>query len=1023
MNIASIRPNPALYVLIALTLMNIISCVSPSAPYRLLSDEVISTIKSPPYSEEQVQHAQSTLRRRISARLSETAIQSELKSFACLIVSQSLDKMTARGELAPSEIPCSYNPQQRCPHRCKRSRLPRSFRLPVEYTSVAQRHDHILWDELSALSDSGANTQWERYLTDCLSCQRASEVKRMVCLRDVGGVELTAERTEHKALDRWLNQCSSLRDPEVKALITYRAHMLTPSEDLSYPLKVDSLTEELQERLTTRAMIGEAMRLLRGSLDGERIAALLKTELAQSSANESWLKLKEHLRRRLDAPLMPCLEHGLETCTVTGQITLARDQAPRYLEECTLCEHRDVVETWRSGINLGLEPVWRSHQSKSTQALVRHRSPSSLIINEDHTLTRLSLSSPQDRLKWRQKLQSTDHQSSNKRNLHLWSPRFKMISSPQEAGYPLILSSNHRALYGVDPDSGELRWTHRYPFTRDGKLVPCLTIDPLPSGLLSGPLSNGGAICYKKSATHLLNHLGELSLKLTCPDPRGCGSLIALRKLNKSPLNSEAFLLMSHPSVKGNGVTLTKYNLSELSLLQEIESREPTAVNQLNGVWLSSQVMTAPLDDSGESAVFFVGVKKDRRKLSLHLIDLKSNQELWRASLSGLSLVHRPSLTIDQTTNMPLLGVLTDRNFTAYRIDQGERIYNEKLALRNRTPSQRAITASRALSWQSIGETLIVLHPLNRRLYVKDSSKPLSRRSIQIDTLSADASLSSIDTQWVISSPSEGKVYGVPPLLDQVIWTWEIQPYKQLNLSRDWALFVHPEGASLYRVIPKSLDEIARSRPPAEPLSPCALGDRWDCLISGDQVLGINTEDKDRSRSQSLVQWFQLMTQARSFEEAQLSKMDAMMTQGSWAVACQWGLPQACTRMGMFAELGFYSRSPGELPTGVPALRTAYQYYEHAAQQGDPLGSERSAVLLERGQGIPQDYVKARRSYFEACEAGYPYSCARWGFLNELGLGGAIKLTTAITAYQRACKEGSKWSCDRLNQDKLRQLY
>ena len=237
-----------------------------------------------------------------------------------------------------------------------------------------------------------------------------------------------------------------------------------------------------------------------------------------------------------------------------------------------------------------------------------------------------------------------------------------------------------------------------------------------------------------------------------------------------------------------------------------------------------------------------------------------------------------------------------------------------------------------------------------------------------------------------------------------------------MDLSRNWALLQSPSHLQLYKVQPRSLDEIAKNPTFIKRSSDCALGDRWDCLIQGDALLNIETSHNFTQRQNELMAWFKLVSHARSFEQAKLTKIEAMIAQSAWSAACQWGVAAGCTRLGLFAELGFYSTEPGEPSSGVTKLKDASDYYKRGANLGDAFAKERRGYLLEHGRGIPQDYVKARHAYFSACESGLPYSCARWGFLNELGLGGAPQYATALTAYKRACKDGSAWACERLKQ-------
>ena len=375
------------------------ACATPYAPYQRLSDEQLASLVSPPYSRAQVQQAQIVFRQRQTARLKESKVEQELKYLACLMVKQSLDPTSTDGKQAPDKIPCLSQPQRSCNHECKRSRLPRDLILPIEYKQIAKSHDQVLWEDLEIISKSGGQAKWANYLKRCLICKHSTQVKRLICLRDVKKIELTAKRVQHSELDRWLNQCESSTDPEVQALISYRNHMLTPPEDLSYPLIVDKLSEVLQAHLSHHARIGEAIRLLRGPLNAPAIRTLLAEKSTSAIQDPKWLELQKNLKRRLDAPLMPCLEHGVNTCFTVDQIQQSRLDSRRYVAECKLCEYKSEINQFRAYMSLGLEPIWSAHQGINSQAQLS-LSPPRLTIKEDNTLSHLSLIRQNERLKW-----------------------------------------------------------------------------------------------------------------------------------------------------------------------------------------------------------------------------------------------------------------------------------------------------------------------------------------------------------------------------------------------------------------------------------------------------------------------------------------------------------------------------------------------------------------------------------------------------------------------------------------------
>ena len=1039
-----------IFRLVGLILLS--ACAAPQTPYHLLSDEVVSSIKSPPYSIEQVKQAQDTLRYRLNSRLSETTIQSDLKSFACLIVAQKLDPSTARGSLAPSELPCTFNSKKKCAHHCKQSRLPREILLPKEYQPVAHRHDEILWQDLNALLDSGMAIQWERYLTNCLTCKRSTEAKKLVCLRDLNQVNLSSERIDHDPLDRWLNQCSSVNDPEIQALTEYRKFMLTSPEDLTYPLHLENLPSSLHKNLTTRAIIGEGLRLINGPLNGEAIKKLLQTTAEQNLDNKEWLAIRKKLRRRIDSPLMPCLEHGLDTCTGREQIQLSRKQAALYLRECVLCEHKEALTKWQSQISLGLAPLWQSQENIPTKALLKANFPSALLIHENHSITRLNLESDTEHLVWSNYITERTAEKSI-----LW-PLSLHLKQPNITAPPVVLASDSRSLVGFQPSSGEKLWSYRYPFNNAGQLNPCLHVDPIPGSLLPGVLKQGGALCYHQQTAYLLNSYGEKTVALNCPSADGCGDLftvITSKTLSQSadpkndPKKSEqdlkkqkgdvavndalktyVIMTLPHPPQDGKTTKIENYlHLYELnhipkdrvSVVLDLKKRPPlievSSIPNLDPSWHGLLALHA--SHFTNNMAHLVTVQTDRNNLQVNLINLHTKQVIWRKKLKGKTLLRQPSFRkiILEQQQQNTIAFLSDREFSIFTLG-GRPIYQE--ALPTKVYSKEALRQSlkKPLSWEKFGAQLLVLHPFNKKLYYGTKEQKLSKMNVGFEHLALDSYLTSIDGQWVVISPKTGHVYGITPQLDQVIWKWAIDPFKRVTLSSDWALFQFKNQASLFKVYPQSKEELAKKQKDDKP-SACSLGDRWACLSQGDQLINLKHSPDHNEQTQKLIEWYNKARKTLSLEKMSLTKVDAMIAQSSWHMSCNWGIAQACSRLGMFAELGFYTDKAGELSQGVPYLNKAYQHYTRAGQLGDHFAFERLGDLYEQGLGIGQNYLKARQSYFRACESGYAFACSRWGFLNELGLGGKKQLSTAIIAYQKACKLGSKWSCDRMKEQEL----
>ena len=1010
------------------------ACATPYAPYQRLSDEQLAALISPPYSRAQVQQAQIVFKQRQNARLQQSKVEQELKYLACLMVKQSLDPTSTDGKQAPERIPCLSQPKRSCNHECKRSRLPRDLVLPVEYNQVAQRHDQVLWEDLEIISKSGGQTKWANYLKRCLICKHSAQVKRLICLRDVKSIKLTAKRIQHSDLDSWLNQCENSIDPEVQALIAYRKYMLTPPEDIEYPLVVQNLSDLLQVDLSTRASIGEAIRLLRGPLDAKAIRTLLNAKSTMGIQDPKWPKLSKNLKRRLDAPLMPCLEHGIDTCFTTDQIQQSRAESRRYISECKLCEYQSEVNHFRAYMALDLEPTWSSHQGVKSQAHLS-LSPPRLTIKEDDELSHLSLIRQDDRLKWRK-----DFNLNTNQVLSLEHTPTKKLMSKQASLRGQVIVNTPQALYGIDMSSGITRWTHRHAFNKKGQFRSCQKTQILPAHTLSS-LNDDGIICWRQKEISILNHFGETTLKLSCPQAN-CNEFLGVFNHPPKPLpdnkqvNTQStlteFLLFGHHQKN------TKQQLLHVYPLQtQPESDQKLIIDSINidflqGTWLSAQFITAQSqsetlnktdsDHAKSSPKLLLVESLPKRKLKLHLIKLNSGQRLWSQVLTGRRLLQKPSVKWSDSDQKSTIAVLTDRGFYGFDLTTGSKLLSESIRLKKSSQEALAKAIEKPVSWASVGARVILLHTLNNALYYSQPKPQLKAQSLSFVNLDPQSYLSSIDHQWLVISPNTGRVIGLPPQLDQVVWEWNLQPFKSLILSQDWALVSQEQSAQLFKVFAlssaentqKKQNKIKQVSSASSSSSACSRGDRWDCLIQGDALIAIANELSLKDRNIAIQTWFKSLKQQPPSAVINLGKVDALVAQGAWSSACQWGLAYACTRLALLAELGFYSSVVDETTQTVVDYPSAYRYYQKGSALGDLFATERSGALLELGQGVTQNYEKARDSYFKACEAGYAYSCARWGFLNELGLGGTKKKAVAISAYQKACHHGSKWACERV---------
>jgi hypothetical protein len=475
--------------------------------------------------------------------------------------------------------------------------------------------------------------------------------------------------------------------------------------------------------------------------------------------------------------------------------------------------------------------------------------------------------------------------------------------------------------------------------------------------------------------------------------------------------------------------------LSQLDLMtSDIEQRSSLSIPGPSRIWQSVSDVSWALPKSSPG---LFTLRTRRGQLIAHLVDARSGEEIWRKSLGRDRLLQQPTAhLIDQTQAQSMsekrasgvIGVLMGKRFVILSLIDGSIIRSERLSLRGRLKSALLSAAlEKSVSWDLRGGNLTVLHPLHRRLYMSTGDQPLRKRSLAFKRLSPRASLQTLHDQWVVTSPDFGEVFGVTPQGDRVAWTWRRDPFISLKLGPRWALFHHANMTQLSSVFPLSSDELSRQAP-SEQTSLCAAGDRWECMISGDELIGIDPQLDLKRRPALIRSWFEDQRDQISYSRRVNSHLtgppspsipkplDALQAQSQWSSACQWGIAEACTRLGMLAELGLTSKQLDIPPTGIPSLRQAFKYYQRADRIGDPLASERLGEMNEKGLGTAQNYQRARVAYFKACESSLqlPHSCAQWGRLNELGLGGPIRLVTARTAYHRACQADVEWACQRL---------
>ena len=85
---------------------------------------------------------------------------------------------------------------------------------------------------------------------------------------------------------------------------------------------------------------------------------------------------------------------------------------------------------------------------------------------------------------------------------------------------------------------------------------------------------------------------------------------------------------------------------------------------------------------------------------------------------------------------------------------------------------------------------------------------------------------------------------------------------------------------------------------------------------------------------------------------------------------------------------------------------------EIKANQGDAESQFMLGYLYDTGDGVKQDYTKARQWYEKAAAQEYVNAQGMLGVMYELGVGVERNITTAKEWFKRACDNGDQRGCD-----------
>jgi hypothetical protein len=102
-------------------------------------------------------------------------------------------------------------------------------------------------------------------------------------------------------------------------------------------------------------------------------------------------------------------------------------------------------------------------------------------------------------------------------------------------------------------------------------------------------------------------------------------------------------------------------------------------------------------------------------------------------------------------------------------------------------------------------------------------------------------------------------------------------------------------------------------------------------------------------------------------------------------------------------------------PSLVRGQLSTERLYQEACDAGDASSCGVFALMLETGDGIPQDLPRAARLYERACVLGAFAGCVNLGLLYEAGTGVPQDIGRARLLHVLACQGGEPLGCERLD--------
>ena len=149
-----------------------------------------------------------------------------------------------------------------------------------------------------------------------------------------------------------------------------------------------------------------------------------------------------------------------------------------------------------------------------------------------------------------------------------------------------------------------------------------------------------------------------------------------------------------------------------------------------------------------------------------------------------------------------------------------------------------------------------------------------------------------------------------------------------------------------------------------------------------------------------------------AFSNAQAAEYDAAVVKG-WKARAERGDASAQCLLAMCYDLSNCEGIPHDYVK-------ARKWYEKAAAQGDADAQFNLGVMYRQGKGVRQDYVKARKWYEKAAAQGDADAQNNLGALYHNGQGVRQNKRTAKEWFGKACDNGAQMGCD--NYRKLNEM-